>query len=99
MNKVEFKRDHNVFARVGKRIARKLYDAGYYVHLCPSKLYPFGPWHPSIQVSKETQNREFDVVVSTFEQYNCSYEEGYYTTYYVLTEHLEELEKKQKERQ
>lgn len=85
MNSATFKDGDIDYVRVSKTIARKAYDDGKPVVLCPVKLRPFGGFRPSCMVDKVGwQGRGFADVVSNFESYNCQLNEtGYYAAYYV----------------
>lgn len=58
------------YKRVNKTNARRAYNEGRAVILCPSNLRPFTMWGCEV----ETDNRngyEFDKVVNIFSYYNC----------------------------
>jgi hypothetical protein len=83
------------YARVSKREARKAYDRGATVWLCPVKLLPFSGWHPECALSKARIEHPvtgwagewtFDELVDNFASYNCTHETGYYPSYWVLTQ-------------
>lgn len=88
--------DGNVrYKRVNKTVARKHYEAGQPVVLCPCNLYPFGGFRPSLMVQRDEereaeaatfgqQQAGFDKVVSEFVSYNCQLNEtGYYASYWI----------------
>jgi len=73
-----------------KRIARKAYNDGETIILYANKVEPNGVWISGYEMNKEDiKNRcgitssDFDTVVNEFECYNCDYEMGYYTSFYV----------------
>lgn len=86
------------FNRISKLRARKLYDDGKIVYLCPVKLRPGYPWHPEVAISKHNERtdglaqyfvsdtNEFDKVVNDFTHYNCNWSAGTYPAYYVREE-------------
>jgi hypothetical protein len=83
------------YVRVSKAAARKAYDAGQPVVLCPVKLAPFGGFRPSCMVQRDFEDEkgrasfnmpiaDFDTVVQNFVWYNCQlHETGYYASYWV----------------
>lgn len=82
----------NQFTRITKQAALKAYLSGKTIHLCGSKMRPGGPWnpqcpinindyaksHPDTEIVSEFNNRS-----NNYRQYNCSYEQGYYVSYYL----------------
>ncbi len=83
MNKYTFRDNQGkTWKRVSKRAAQKAYDAGQKVHLCPSKLSPFGPWNIGITVSNET-GHTFNDITEEFRWYNCSRTTGQYVMFYL----------------
>lgn len=73
------------YKRVNKTLARKAYEAGQPVVLCPVKLAPFGGFRPSCMVDKAgMQERDFNTVALDFIWYNCQLNEtGYYPSYWI----------------
>lgn len=70
--------------RINKRQARRLYDEGKTIYLlaCNCMIGPM--WGQGISVKKENDpERTFDQHVNEFESYNCNYERGYYSHYYM----------------
>ena len=84
------------WTRVSKRTARKLYNAGRKIRLCPVKANPCNQYYPmSFDMSKDDKfevepfdwEMEFDTRVNRFEWYNCQYNEtGKYSAFYVKGE-------------
>ena len=74
------------YYRIEKRQARRFYKTPYYKYLyfAPCKMRPdafgSGPWAPS------DNNVFFDKIVNEFEFYNCNFETGYYTAFYIPIE-------------
>lgn len=86
----------NGFRRVSKPTARKLYDDGKVVYICPCYLKPGGMWRPEVAITKEdlstvteeasfysTTVRGFDNIVNEFMHYNCSSGTGRYPSFYI----------------
>jgi hypothetical protein len=73
------------YVRVSKAAARKAYDAGQPVVLCPVKLAPFGGFRPSVMVQHHDRfDGTFDKVLDNFLYWNCQlHETGYYASYWV----------------
>lgn len=80
MNKYETK---NII-RVNKKVARKLYNLGFDVGLCPCKANPESPWGLMGWYDKYNSEYSFDNLINMFTWYNCNYNElGKYPAYYV----------------
>lgn len=78
-----------LYVRVSKTTARKAYDAGKTVVLCPCKLRPGAPWHPEIPIRHSAEDPEtFEQRVNNFEYYNLSAETGRYTLYFLRAEDI-----------
>lgn len=85
----------NGFRRVQKMRARKIYNGGGMIYICPYKMRPGGPWSPEIAVTKTDMDavdgasyfvantRDFDVLVREFEHFNCSSSVGEYAAFYI----------------
>lgn len=84
--------------RISKQKARKLYDEGQTVKLCPVKAHPCNEYYPlSLDINKGDKfeiepfdwELKFDTRVNRFEYYNCQYAElGKYSAFYVRREVL-----------
>lgn len=70
------------YKRVSKPMARKAYNEGKKILLCPCKLMPGGVWNHGIAVTNAT-GRTFDRTANEFEYYNCNAEAGYYAAFYI----------------
>lgn len=79
--------------QVQKRTAKKLYNAGKIIYLCPCKMTPIGVWNIGCAVSKEynpyqdvriDDNKSFEHVVNSFNYYNCGSDTGKYITFYEI---------------
>lgn len=79
--------------RVSRPTARKLYNAGRTVRLCPVNVSPCNEVYPmSYDINKDDKfdveplewEKTFDSRVNRFEYYNCQYNEtGKYCAFYV----------------
>ena len=67
------------FERVDKRQARKAYNNGLRVVVCPVNLRPGYPWHPEISVSGKS-GATFEEMLNAFIFYN--------TLFYLYSYHL-----------
>ena len=67
--------------KINKKLARNMYNAGYKVELLPCKVRYCNLW--IMPCKMESGVLSFDEHVKYFEYYNCSYELGYYASYYV----------------
>lgn len=91
----------NGYRRVTKQAARRLYESGKEIFLCPVRLLPGGYWSPEIRVQINTRpvisgdgftnivprDRTFEAVVNCFTYYNClNNETGRYAAFYVKGE-------------
>jgi hypothetical protein len=72
-----------LYRKVSKLVARKAFDEGRPVILCPGKLRPFGVFRPSCMIQKGEYSPSFADSVEKFCWYNTSYEVGYYPSYWV----------------
>ena len=73
----------NGYKRITKRIARRLYEAGKPVLLCPVNLRPGGLWNIGSIIAKK-EDRTFEQELNAFEYYNCiNNETGYYAAFYI----------------
>jgi hypothetical protein len=73
------------FTRISKAEARKRYDEGETLIVCPNKIRPGYPFamHSTIH-SKEWLDSDysFESMLNQWAYYNASYETGYYAHYY-----------------
>ena len=71
--------------RIDKKTARKAYNNGLTVVLCPVNLRPGPPWSPEMKANKNNMyGCDFEPVVNSFEFYNCiNSETGKYTAFYI----------------
>ena len=74
--------------QISKPAARKLYNAGEQILLCPCNLVPLSSWNTGFiikQYSKDPTN--FETYVNKFTFYNCNNETGYYLTFCKIINH------------
>lgn len=78
------------FQRVNKTEARNRAANGEKIGVCACNLDPFNPfwnpcaWYDPIGEAEAFDGFDtFDKFVNAYEYYNCSYEAGYYASYYV----------------
>lgn len=85
MYKYTITHNNKEYARIDKREARRLYNAGRPVIVIADNLRPFTQWHCEIEISNKDQieNTDFDKRINYFEVYNCiNRETGYHATFY-----------------
>ena len=76
--------EFNSIKRITKKEARNRYNKGQSMIVCCCKINPLNclgivtmelyPWYDV---------KDFDSVVNEFEFYNCNYETGYYSAFYI----------------
>ncbi len=95
MNKYKFTSKGRTFTRVSKTAAKKAFINGFTIALCPSNLRPGAPWHPETITNREIIGAEnpatgFDVLLSSFEYFNCTNTEtGRYAEFFIESENNE----------
>ena len=72
----------NGYKRITKAEAFKEYKNGNTIYLIPVKLTPGGFWNPEIPIKNDSP-RKWESIINEFEFYNCDYERGYYTAFYI----------------
>lgn len=71
------------FQRIDKKAARRAYNNGLRVMLCPVNLRPGHPYHPEISISGKAA-ATFEEALNAFEFYNLRGKEtGRYTAFYI----------------
>lgn len=82
------------FKRVSKRTARRAYQTGFTVIMCPSNLRPFTPYHHEHTINRKDRAHfiadetgalnDFNNLVASFEYYNCTNTQtGRYAAFYL----------------
>lgn len=78
------------YARIDKRVARAAYDRNQTVYLQSCKYVPFSDDWPAygldkahVEESSAPGRHTFDSLVNNYAFYNCNYESGYYTAYWL----------------
>ncbi len=89
MNNYTFTSNNGVrYTRISKPAARKIYDNGGAVYVCPVKCSPVNEfWQTGTIIDNPAADpdRAFDKVINAFEFYNCGYNElGRYAAFYVI---------------
>jgi len=85
------------YIRISMKNAKRRYDRGEVIYICPHKLRPGGPWHPECAIARDDYSdedtqyflaytKEFEDVVREYAHYNCSYGTGKYLSYYIKEE-------------
>lgn len=68
--------------KINKSKARRLFNEGVAINLLPCKVRLNSMWIKPCLIEKKASGN-FDDYVDEFEHYNCNYELGYYTSYYI----------------
>lgn len=79
------------WTRVNATRARRLYDTGHTITICPCKCNPFNPYYSTgYELVKPSDTSDtWDTIVNAFMFYNCNYNElGLYPAYYVQSDVL-----------
>lgn len=86
MNRYTWTENGFTFKRINKAQARRAYNNGLRVVVCPVNLRPGYPFHPEISVSGKS-GATFDEMLNAFIFYNIrNSETGYYPAFYIPVE-------------
>lgn len=72
--------------KINKTKARNLFNKGQRVILCPCKTRVDNHWAISCPIAKDYQScqgKDFDTIVSLYEDFNCNAELGRYSAFYI----------------
>ena len=77
------------YTRIRKDVARRLFKEGRTIYLTPSNIAASDSnmWVKPYPVNNRSE-KNFDSIVGEFEYYNCSYELGYYTNFWISEEEV-----------
>jgi hypothetical protein len=85
MNKYKIKINNTQLIRVHKTTAKKMFNNGEKLVICPNNLRPGFPWFPDATIDNKEET-DFDKHINSFSYYNCiNKETGYYIAYYKIT--------------
>ncbi len=75
------------YKRIRKDVARRLFNRGRIIYLTPSNIAACdsGPWIKPYPINNRA-GHDFDSIVNNFEFYNCCWELGYYTNFWIKEE-------------
>src|SRR5690606_35163506 len=75
------------YTRIRKNVARKLFNEGKIIYLTPSNIMATdsSPWIKPYPINNRA-GQNFDDIVNQYEFYNCNYELGYYTNFWISEE-------------
>lgn len=82
MKKMIFEIGGVSYKRVTKPVARRTFNAGKNIILCPCNLRPGKPWNPESLI-KSDFGVSFNQITNSFEYYNCNALAGYYAAFYI----------------
>jgi len=79
--------DIGKYRRVRKDVARRLFDNGRIIYLTPSNIAATdsGAWIKPYPINNRA-GEDFDDLVNRYEFYNCNYELGYYSNFWINKE-------------
>lgn len=81
MRKETFTDRDGTYVRVPKTTARKAFNNGNTVAICPVNARPRGVWASAVDMDLD---RDFDQTVNAFEYYNCNGPLGSYAKFFIL---------------
>lgn len=85
MNILRFEDNEGKYwVRISKAQARKLYNKGGTICLCPCKMRPFSGWEVECVTSSNLHKCDFEKLLDGFVWYNCNAESGKYTSFYKM---------------
>ena len=75
------------YTRIRKDVARRLFNWGRIIYLTPSNVAASDSnmWIKPYPINNRAGG-DFDQIVNNFEYYNCCYELGYYTNFWINEE-------------
>lgn len=89
MNNYTISNGVETYTRISKAAARKAYNSGSPVFICPVKCNPANKyWQTGIEIDNAAgdPDKSFDKVVNSFEFFNCGYNElGRYAAFYKIS--------------
>lgn len=87
-NAIKF--EDKIYKQITKTKAREMFNEGKEIIVNPCKIIFPNHWHSHCYISKDMENMSgewtFDQIVNNCEYYNCCYETGYYSHYFVEIE-------------
>lgn len=74
----------NQYTRIRKDVARKLFNEGKIIYLTPSNIAASDSsiWIKPYPINNRS-GENFNDLVNRYEYYNCNYELGYYTNFWI----------------
>ena len=77
------------YARIRKDVARRLFNEGKTIYLTPSNVAASdsNPWIKPCAINNRS-GEDFDSLINRYEYYNCCYELGYYTNFWLNEDDL-----------
>lgn len=81
--------EYTCYKRITKRQASILLGNGHTIAVCPNKLRPGLPFAPQAYVDSkriDQENTTLNQLLINIAFYNCSYETGYYLSFYQITD-------------
>lgn len=83
--------DTEKYIRIRKDVARRLFNEGRMIYLTPSNITASdsSPWIKPYAINNRS-GKTFDDLVNRYEYYNCNWELGYYTNFWINEEEEKE---------
>ena len=77
--------DNGKYTRIRKDVARKLFNEGRILYLTPSNVAASDSnmWIKPYAINNRA-GQDFDSLVNNYEYYNCNWELGYYTNFWII---------------
>lgn len=83
MRNESYEVENTTWNRVTKGVAKRFFDKGTLIALCPVNIDPRSPWVSPIHITN-TPGKSFESLVNVFEAYNCpNAETGRYAKFFV----------------
>lgn len=90
MKQIIIKDKDRTYTRISKTAAKKMFESGREILLCPVNLRPGEPWHPECSIKKDEQN--FDTYIAMFKSHTANNAEtGFYPAFYIETLNEEKI--------
>lgn len=90
MKQFVIKDKNRTYTRISKAAAKKMFESGREILLCPVHLRPGEPWHPECAIQKSEY--DFDEYINAFKIHTANNSEtGFYPAFYIETLNEEKI--------
>lgn len=86
MNSYTINDGTTTYTRITRAAARRLYNSGAEVALCPCKLRPGLPWMPEARTTNTRAGVPFDALITAYAAVACNHSSGLYAAFYSVKE-------------